>query len=90
MLAVVQIRAFKPRATPYKVPDVDGLFLLIQPSGGLYRRFRFRAHGSARYLDHLRARPASNGVAGQNEIVALSNDGLESDENRHRIRSVVG
>lgn len=45
MLAVVQIRAFKPRATPYKVPDVDGLFLLIQPSGGLYRRFRFRAHG---------------------------------------------
>ncbi|OJU22846.1 MULTISPECIES: tyrosine-type recombinase/integrase [unclassified Sphingomonas] len=50
MLTVTQIRALKPRAAPYKVPDVDGLFLLVQPSGGLFWRFRFRAHGIEKKL----------------------------------------
>lgn len=45
MLTVAQIRALKPRAAPYKVVDVDGLFQLVQPSGGLFWRSRFRAHG---------------------------------------------
>jgi hypothetical protein len=30
MLTVVQIRALKPASKPYKVADVDGLFLLVQ------------------------------------------------------------
>lgn len=50
MLTVTQIRALKPRAVAYKVPDVDGLFLLVQPSGGLFWRFRFRVHGIEKKL----------------------------------------
>ena len=45
MLSVMQIRALKPAKTPYKVADADGLFLLVQPSGALLWRFRFKLHG---------------------------------------------
>jgi len=47
MLTAVKIQASKPAAKPYKVPDADGLFLLVQPSGALLWRFRYKAHGSA-------------------------------------------
>lgn len=50
MLTVIQIRALKPAKTPYKVADVDGLFLLVQPSGALLWRFRFKIHGTERKL----------------------------------------
>lgn len=45
MLTVVQIRALKPRSRPYKAFDSDGLFLLVQPSGSLLWRFRYRKFG---------------------------------------------
>jgi hypothetical protein len=48
MLTVTQIRTLKPAPKPYKVPDVDGLFLLVQPSGALLWRFRFRTHPEER------------------------------------------
>lgn len=35
MLTATKIQALKPAAKPYKVPDADGLFLLVQPSGVL-------------------------------------------------------
>jgi len=44
----VQIRALKPRSRPYKAFDSDGLFLLVQPSGSLLRRFRYRKFGIER------------------------------------------
>jgi integrase len=50
MLTVVQIRALKPAAKPYKVYDQDGLFLLVQPSGSLLWRFRYSSHGVERKL----------------------------------------
>jgi hypothetical protein len=28
-----KIRKLKPKATPYKVSDRDGLYLLVQPNG---------------------------------------------------------
>lgn len=39
------IRNAKPKATPYKLTDEKGLFLLVQPSGGLLWRFKFRIDG---------------------------------------------
>jgi integrase len=45
MLTVTQIQALKPGAKAYKIPDEDGLFLLVQPSGALLWRFRFYSHG---------------------------------------------
>lgn len=50
MLTVVQIRALKPAERPFKVADADGLYLLVQPSGALLWRFRYRCCGIERKL----------------------------------------
>jgi integrase len=50
MLTVVQIRALKPAARPFKVFDSDGLCLLVQPSGALLWRFRYRKFGIERKM----------------------------------------
>jgi len=50
VLTSVQIRALQPRARPYKVPDKDGLYLLVQPSGSLLWRFRYKVFGVERKL----------------------------------------
>ncbi|WP_346344643.1 Arm DNA-binding domain-containing protein [Sphingomonas sp. dw_22] len=46
----LHIRALKPQARPYKVPDSDGLFLLVQPTGAPLWRFRFKVFGTERKL----------------------------------------
>ncbi|UYY58144.1 Arm DNA-binding domain-containing protein [Sphingomonas sp. S2-65] len=50
MLAVVQVQALKPAARPFKVFDSAGLYLLVQPSGALLWRFRYRCCGIERKL----------------------------------------
>lgn len=50
MLTTVQIRSLKPAARPFKVPDADGLFLIVQPSGALLWRFRYKVLGHERKL----------------------------------------
>jgi hypothetical protein len=50
MLTVVQIRALQPGPRPFKVFDSDGLYLLVQPSGALLWRFRYRCCGIERKL----------------------------------------
>lgn len=50
MLTTVQIRALKPAARPFKVPDSDGLFLLVQPTGALLWRFRYKVLGVERKM----------------------------------------
>jgi len=42
--------ALKARSRPYKAFDSDGLFLLVQPSGSLLWRFRYRKFGIERKL----------------------------------------
>jgi integrase len=50
MLTTTQIRALRPERRPYKVADGDGLYLLVQPSGALLWRFRYKVFGSDRKL----------------------------------------
>jgi integrase len=50
MLTVVQIQALKPATRPFKVFDSDGLYLLVQPSGALLWRYRYRCCGIERKL----------------------------------------
>lgn len=50
MLTTVQSRSLKPAARPFKVPDADGLFLIVQPSGALLWRFRYKVLGHERKL----------------------------------------
>ncbi|WP_068073894.1 tyrosine-type recombinase/integrase [Novosphingobium lentum] len=44
-LNITTIRNAKPKAKPYKLTDEKGLFLLVQPSGGMLWRFKFRTDG---------------------------------------------
>lgn len=44
-LSITALRNAKPRAKPYKLADEKGLFLLVQPSGGMLWRFKYRADG---------------------------------------------
>jgi integrase len=49
-LTDVAIRTAKPREKPYKLADQDGLFLLVQPSGGRLWRLKFRRDGKEQKL----------------------------------------
>ena len=44
-LSITTLRNAKPAAKPYKLADEKGLFLLVQPSGGMLWRFKYRADG---------------------------------------------
>ena len=44
-LSITTLRTAKPAAKPYKLADEKGLFLLVQPSGGMLWRFKYRADG---------------------------------------------
>lgn len=44
-LSNTKIRNAKPKAAPYKLSDEKGLFLLVQPSGGLLWRMKYRVNG---------------------------------------------
>ena len=44
-LADTNIRNAKPRPKPYKLGDTQGLFLLVQPSGGKLWRLKYRVDG---------------------------------------------
>ncbi|MEO6093438.1 MAG: integrase arm-type DNA-binding domain-containing protein [Novosphingobium sp.] len=49
-LTDIAIRNAKPRAKPYKLGDTQGLFLLVQPSGGKLWRLKYRVDGTERKL----------------------------------------
>ena len=49
-LSDTAIRAAKPRPKPYKMGDAEGLFLLVQPSGGKLWRVKFRVAGREKKL----------------------------------------
>ncbi len=44
------IRNAKPRQKPYKLSDGGGLFLLVQPSGGKWWRYKYRYLGKEKLL----------------------------------------
>ncbi|MDV6332351.1 integrase arm-type DNA-binding domain-containing protein [Asticcacaulis sp. 201] len=44
-LVFAQLRNAKPGLKPYKMVDEKGSFLLIQPSGGVLWRFKYRING---------------------------------------------
>jgi Arm DNA-binding domain len=48
MLTNAVISASKPREKPFKMSDGGGLYLLVNPSGSRWWRFKFRVHGRER------------------------------------------
>lgn len=45
-LSTTTIRNAKPQAKPYKLTDEKGRFLLVQPSGGMLWRMKYRVDGT--------------------------------------------
>jgi len=50
LLNAVAIRNAKPNDKPLKLPDGAGLFLLVQPSGTKWWRFRYRFESKEKML----------------------------------------
>jgi hypothetical protein len=49
-LTDVLIRNSRPKDQTFKLPDGDGLFLLVNPHGSRGWRFRYRFHGKQKTL----------------------------------------
>jgi integrase len=49
-LSDAKIRSAKPRPRPYKLYDIDGLFLIVNPSGSKWWRQRYRYAGKEQLL----------------------------------------
>jgi hypothetical protein len=50
MLTNAVISGARPREKPFKLSDGGGLFLLVNPSGSRWWRFKFRVHGRENLL----------------------------------------
>ena len=44
-LSATTVHNVKPKAAPYKLADEKGLLLLVQPSGGMLWRMKYRVDG---------------------------------------------
>lgn len=49
-LTDARIRALKPKAKQYKVPDFDSLYILVRPNGSKLWRFKYRYNGKENAL----------------------------------------
>lgn len=49
-LSDTTVRNSKPKTKPYKLHDGDGLFVLVQPNGSRYWRFKYRYLGKEKLL----------------------------------------
>jgi hypothetical protein len=49
-LTFFDIKAVTPREKPFKLSDGDGLYLLVQPNGHKFWRFRYRFAGIEKML----------------------------------------
>ena len=49
-LTDLQLKNAKPKSTPVKHSDGDGMYLLIKPNGGKYWRFNYRFAGKQKTL----------------------------------------
>jgi integrase len=50
MLTDTAAKNAKPGASPHKLSDADGMYLLVTPSGGKYWRFKYRFAGKEKLL----------------------------------------
>src|SRR5664280_819229 len=46
----LKVRTAKPKEKPYKLSDVDGLYLLVTEKGHKWWRFRYRFEGKEKLL----------------------------------------
>lgn len=63
MLTDAAIKALKPKDKLYKVSDRDGMYVVVNPSGGVVFRYDYRMHGRRETLTLGRYGPAGLSLA---------------------------
>jgi integrase len=76
MLTDAQVRALKPKETPFKVADGAGLYLLVQPNGSKLWRMAYRFVGKQKTL-----------YFGIYDTVSLSDARARRDDAKRQLRS---
>src|SRR5476651_316168 len=89
-LTDIAVRNAKPRAKPFKLSDGGGLFLLVQPTGGKWWRYKYRFAGKEKLLA-LGAYPdvsladARERHAQARKVLAAGNDPGEAKKEAKRL-----
>lgn len=82
------IRKAKPREKPYKLSDGKGLYLLVNPTGSLWWRFRYRFGGKQNSLS-LGVYPdvsLNEARKGRDEACAKIKAGIDPSEERREAK----
>jgi integrase len=92
-LTDVAVRTAKPASKPYKLTDGGGLFLLVQPSGGKWWRYKYRFGGKEKLLalgsyPDLSLAEARKFHAQARNVLALGNDPMEVKKEAKRQTSL--
>lgn len=95
-LTDLQVRNAKPRSKPYKMGDSQGLFLLVQPTGGRLWRLKYRFAGKEKKLalgtyPDVSLSDARKGRDNARELIAEGKDpSLEKQRRKTRARVDAG
>lgn len=88
------IKAAKPRDKPYKLSDGNGLFLLIQPNGSRWWRYRYRFDGKEKMLSlgtypEVTLKESRNLRVTASELLKQGIDPSENKQEQKRIKAIL-
>jgi integrase len=87
------LRNAKPKATPYKLTDGDGMFLLVKPNGSKYWRMKYRYVGKEKLLalgiyPEVSLADARERRAQARKVLAAGNDPSEAKKEAKRLLAI--
>lgn len=86
MLTVLQAKNAETRDKPYKLADAGGLYLLVNPNGSKYWRYKYRIDGKEKIFSIGTYQDVSLGEARQKhqEARKLVNDGIDPSKQKRQ------
>src|SRR4051812_843277 len=90
-LTHIAIKNAKPQAKPYKLSDGGGLFLLVQPTGGKWWRYKYRFGGKEKtlaigtYPDTSLADARERHILARKALAAGNDPGEVKKENKRQV-----
>ena len=91
-LTDIAIKSAKPKDRPYKLADEKGLYLLVNPNGGKWWRFKYRFAGKEKLLALGVYGDKKDGVSlrkareRRDEARGLLADGKDPSESRREVK----
>lgn len=89
-----EIKAAKPKAKPYSLPDGHGLVLLVQPSGAKWWRYRYRFNATAKMLSlgtypEVTLREARNKQINFKELLSQGTDPSQHRQEQKQLEAIA-